>query len=150
MFVDLIELTALDQKANFWFGAGITQEDAAFPGQLALDFLAQFNHFAQFFDRRLRFDDQVALRLRIFLETLFQFAQRLTGSVHDSQNLERANNAVTGSCEIAEDNVPALFATEIEISRNHFFNHVAIAHFGANHFAAVGRERFIQAALSRS
>src|SRR4029077_18958940 len=141
MFVDLIELTALDQKANFWFGAGITQEDAAFPSQLALDFLAAFNPFAQFIDRRVSLAVQVALRLRIFLETLFQFAERLTGGVHDSQNLERANNAVTGSCEIAEDNVPALFATEIEISRNHFFNHVAIAHFGAINFATAGRER---------
>src|SRR6202011_4068374 len=89
-----------------------------------------------------------ALRLRIFLETLFQFAQRLTGRVHDPQNLERANDAVAGGCKIADDYVHALFPTDIDISANHFFNHVAIAHFCANDFAAVGCERFVQAEIT--
>src|SRR6266516_5887870 len=33
VFVDLIELTALDQKADLLFGAGVTQENAAFTSQ---------------------------------------------------------------------------------------------------------------------
>ena len=68
--------------------------------------------------------------------------------MHDPQNLKCTDDAVAGGCEIAEDNVAALFAAEVEISRNHFFNHVTISHFGANHSAAVGRERFVQAKVT--
>ena len=68
--------------------------------------------------------------------------------MHDPQDLERADDAVTGGCKIAEDKVTALFAAEIKILRNHFLNHVAIAHFSANDFAAVGGERFVQSEVT--
>ena len=38
----------------------------------------------------------------------------------------------------------ALFAAEIQISRNHFFDHVTIAHFRANDFAAACSKRFVE------
>src|SRR5437588_9476095 len=65
VFVDLIQLASLDQKANFRFGAGITQKHAAFAGELALHFIAQLHDLAQFFNRRFRFHNEIALRLRI-------------------------------------------------------------------------------------
>ena len=80
----------------------------------------------------------------IFLETFLQFAQRLTGRVHDSQNLERADNSVAGRREIAKNDVAALFAAEIELPRDHFFDHITIPDFGANYLSAVLGEDFIQ------
>src|SRR5205807_3973754 len=41
-----------------------------------------------------------------------------------------------------------LFAPDIEIARHHFFKHVAVAHFGANDFASVGAEGFIEAEVA--
>ena len=148
LLVDLVQFAAFDEQTDLWFGAGIAQEDAAFAGELALDFVAQFHDFAQFFDRRLRFHVQIALRLRIFFQTGFQFAQRLAGRVHDAQNLQRADDAVAGGGEIAEDDVAALFAAEIEISRDHFFDDVTVADFRANDFAAMRGERFIETEIA--
>ena len=82
-------------------------------GEFALDFIAQLHDFAEFFDGRLGFHDQIALGLGKFFETGFQFAQRLAGLVHDAQNLERADDAVAGGSEIAENDVTALLAAEI-------------------------------------
>src|SRR6266404_4638606 len=42
VFVDLIGIPTLDQKPNLRFGSGVTQQDATFAGQLALNFVAQF------------------------------------------------------------------------------------------------------------
>src|SRR2546421_6303041 len=72
LFVDLVALAAFDEQTNLRFGAGIAQEDAAFAGELALDFVAQFHHFEQLIDRRLRLYFQIALRLRIFFQAGFQ------------------------------------------------------------------------------
>src|SRR4029077_9612362 len=69
LFVDLVEFAALDQKTNLRFGTGIAQQHAAFAGKLALDFLPQLHHFAQFFNRRLGPYQQVALGLRVFFQT---------------------------------------------------------------------------------
>src|ERR1700736_302511 len=44
VFVDLVELAALDQQPDFRFGSGITQKHAALAGELALHFVAQFHY----------------------------------------------------------------------------------------------------------
>src|SRR5262249_11640321 len=64
--------------------------------------------------------------------------------MHDAQNLKRADYAVAGCGKIAENNMPALFAAEIEILRNHFFNHVAVADLGPDDLAAIGGQRFVE------
>ncbi len=68
--------------------------------------------------------------------------------MHDPENLERADDAIAGGCEIAKNNVAALFAAEIEISCNHFLDHVAIAHFCADDFAAIRGKCLIQAEIA--
>ena len=44
--------------------------------------------------------------------------------------------------------VATLFAADIEIARHHFFKHVAVAHFGADDFASVCAEGFIEAEVA--
>src|ERR1700730_1851478 len=148
VFVDLIELAPLDQKPDLRFGAGVSQKDATFAGELAFYFLAQFHNLVQVLDRRFRFNREIALRLRIFFETLFQFAEWLPGRVHDPQDLEGADDAVASRREIAKDDVAALFAAEIQISRYHFFNHVTVAHFCANDFAVGGIDSFVETEIA--
>ena len=68
--------------------------------------------------------------------------------MHDSQNLERTDNAVAGSGEITKDDVTALFAAEIEFLLRHLFNHVAVANFRPQDFSAVRGERLIEAEIA--
>ena len=51
MFVDLIELAAFNQKPDLRLGTGVAEKNATFASQLALDFLAQLDYFAEFLDR---------------------------------------------------------------------------------------------------
>ena len=68
--------------------------------------------------------------------------------MHDAQNLERADDAVSSRGEIAEDEVTALFAAEIEFFLGHRFNHIAIADFCPHHFSTLRGERFVQAKIA--
>src|SRR5438552_15438002 len=63
VFVNLVEFAAFVQKANFRFGTRVAQKKATLAGELTFYFLAQFNDFTQFLDRRFRVDHTVALRL---------------------------------------------------------------------------------------
>ena len=56
--------------------------------------------------------------------------------MHDSQNLERGDNAVACRGEIAEDDVTALFAAEVQFLPHHFFDDITIADFCSHDFAA--------------
>ena len=64
--------------------------------------------------------------------------------MHDSQNLERGNDAVAGRGEVTKNHVTALFATKIEFLPHHFFDDITIADFRSHDFATASRERFIQ------
>ena len=68
--------------------------------------------------------------------------------MHDAQDLERANDAVAGRGEVAENDVTALFATEIQFLPHHFFNHITVADFCPHDFAAARRNRFIQTEIA--
>src|ERR1017187_5371303 len=120
-------------KPDLRFRPGVTKKDAAFASKFSLDFVAQFHDLTQFFDGRLRFHFQIALRLRIFLEAPFQFAQRFAGSVHDAQNLQCADDAIARGGEIAEYDMAALFTAEIHVSLHHFFDHVTVANRSEEH-----------------
>ena len=61
---------------------------------------------------------------------------------------KRADNAIAGRAEVAKDHVTALFAADIQIALHHFLDHVTIAHFRAQHFAAGGIERFVEAKVA--
>ena len=44
--------------------------------------------------------------------------------------------------------MPALLAADVQVLRDHFLEHVAIAYFGPNDFAAVRRERLFQSKIA--
>src|SRR5262249_56965704 len=73
VFVDLLELAAFDQESDLWFGSGIAKQDAAFAGELALNFIAELDQFAQFLARRVRFEGEIAFSLRIFFQNILQY-----------------------------------------------------------------------------
>src|SRR5439155_21794656 len=98
--------------------------------------------------RTLFLHRQVALGLRIFLQTRLELAQWLAGFVHDPQNLERGNDAVACRGEVTENYVTALFAAEIQFLPHHFFNDIAITDFCPYYFAAARRQRFIQTEIA--
>ena len=68
--------------------------------------------------------------------------------MHDAQNLKRADDAIAGGGKIAEDDVAALFATEIEFLMHHLFKHVTVTDFCAHDFSATRGERFIEAKIA--
>ena len=51
---------------------------------------------------------------------------------HDPQNLQGRDEAVAGGAVIAENQMPALLAAEVEAAAQHFINHVLVADGGAN------------------
>src|SRR5207237_8808466 len=67
LLVDLLEFPAFDEQANFWLGAGVTQEHTAFAGEFFLDFIHQLHHCWQFGEGWFFFYEQVALGLWILL-----------------------------------------------------------------------------------
>ena len=68
--------------------------------------------------------------------------------MHDAQNLECADDPVTGGCEIPENNVATLLAAEVELLFHHFFDDVAITHFGAHHSSGLRGKRFIKTKIA--
>ena len=79
------------------------------------------------------------------------FASRESGvavRAHDPQNLQGGHQAVARGAEVAENQMAALFAAEIEAVVQHFINHVLIADGGANHLAAGGFDRRFQAGVA--
>ena len=80
----------------------------------------------------------------IFLQARLQFAERFAGFHHDPQNLQRAHNPVACGRVIAEDHVSALLATDVVAAAHHFFDHVAVANLGADHFASRIRDHFVE------
>src|SRR4051794_13943183 len=136
MFVNLGKLSTLDQKPDLWFGAGISQQNPSFAAKFALDFIAQLYHFMKLVNRGLRFHFEISLGLRVFLQTCLELAQRFARFMHDSEDLKCADNTVTGRAEFSKDNMAALFAAEIEILLQHFFNHITIANLCPDYLAA--------------
>src|SRR5438045_5622349 len=50
--IDLFQLAALDQEANFRFSPGIAQQNPPFPGKFLLRVAHQLHHRRQFFEGR--------------------------------------------------------------------------------------------------
>ena len=44
--------------------------------------------------------------------------------------------------------MPALLAANVQVLRDHFFEHITIAYFGPNDLPAVGRERLFQSKIA--
>src|SRR3954454_6205533 len=68
--------------------------------------------------------------------------------MHDAQDLKRANDAVTGGGEIAENDMATLFAAEIQFLVDHFFKYIAITHLRAHNLSPARCERFIKANIA--
>ena len=68
--------------------------------------------------------------------------------MHDPQNLKGGDDAVAGSGKIAEDDVTALFAAEVEFLVHHFFDHIAVTDFRAHQLPAMRCKRFVQAKIA--
>src|SRR4029077_4570942 len=73
LLVDLLKLTTFDKQTNFSLCTGITQDHATLAGELFLGFAHQLHHRVQLSKRSLFFHQQIALGLRIFFQTRFQF-----------------------------------------------------------------------------
>ena len=142
------KVASFNQQPDFWFRSRVTQKHAPLPGKVALGFAHQLHHGRQFLQRRLAFHPQIPLRLRILFQATLQLAQRLPTFFHDSQNLKRADDAVAGGGEVAKNHVAALLAADVEIARHHFFEHITVAYFGANDFAAVRSQSFVEAKIA--
>ena len=86
--------------------------------------------------------------MRIFFQDFFEFAERLTGLNHDAEDLECADDAVSCGCEVTEDHVSALLATDIVSLAKHGLDHVAVANFGAKHAATMGFQCLIESEVA--
>ena len=100
------------------------------------------------FERGFGLHGHGALGLRVFVEDLAQFAQWLAALGHEAENLQGGNQSVARRAMTQENHVSALLPAENETSRAHGFEHVAVAHAGADHFAAGLFDGFVQSEIA--
>ena len=68
--------------------------------------------------------------------------------LHDAQDLQRSNQAVTGRGIVAKDHVTALFPSEVEAVAQHFINDIPVTYRGAHHAPPRRRNSGVQTGVA--
>ena len=138
----------LDHHADERLGAGGAHEDAALAAQELLlvrdGGLERIARHDGLLHAAVVADDDVQQHLRVLRAVGGEHGRALAGEREDLQELERGELTVAGGGVVGEDHVARLLAAELVAALHHLFEHIAVAHVGADEVDAVLPAELVQ------